>query len=111
MIKQQVGFEFDKKEEQLRGENEKVIERAAEEKRRQSIIIMSVSIGFVLLLILAIVIYRSLRLNRNKNKIITEQKKIVDEKQKEIVDSIKYARRIQQSLMPTEKYIERNIKK
>lgn len=111
IIKQQIGFEFDKKEESLRKENETIIALNAEEKRRQNIITMSISIGFILVLILAVVIYRSLRLNRNKNKIITEQKLLVEEKQKEIVDSIKYARRIQQSLMPTEKYIERNLKK
>ena len=44
------------------------------------------------------------------NKIITEQKHLVEEKQHEILDSIKYARKIQQSLLPTDKYIERNLK-
>jgi len=33
-----------------------------------------------------------------------------EEKNKDIVDSIHYAKRIQQSLMPTEKYLERNLK-
>jgi tetratricopeptide (TPR) repeat protein len=42
--------------------------------------------------------------------IVEQQKHLVDEKQKEILDSIRYAKRIQQSLMPTEKYISRNIK-
>ena len=37
------------------------------------------------------------------------QKQIVDEHQKSIIDSITYARRIQQSLLPTEKYIEKNL--
>lgn len=38
---------------------------------------------------------------------INEQKKIIEEKNKDIIDSINYARRIQQSLLPTEKYIQR----
>ena len=38
-----------------------------------------------------------------------EQKAIIEEKQKEILASIHYAKRIQQSLLPTEKYIERNL--
>ena len=42
--------------------------------------------------------------------IVENQKHIVDEKQKEILDSIRYAKRIQQSLLPTEKYINRNLK-
>ena len=37
------------------------------------------------------------------------QKNIVEEHQKEIIDSITYARRIQRSLLPTEKYIEKNM--
>jgi hypothetical protein len=39
------------------------------------------------------------------------QKELVEEKQREIIDSIKYARRIQRSLLPTEKYIDKNIKR
>ncbi len=54
----------------------------------------------------------------NKQKIIIQQQKnlvehqkeIVDKKQKEILDSIHYAKRIQQSLLPTEKFIERVLK-
>ena len=33
------------------------------------------------------------------------------EKQKEILDSINYAKRIQMALLPNEKYIERNLNK
>lgn len=32
-----------------------------------------------------------------------------EEKQKEILDSIHYAKRIQQSLLPNEKYISKNL--
>jgi hypothetical protein len=46
-----------------------------------------------------------------QKKIVEEQKRLVDEKQKEVLDSIRYAKRIQQSLMPTETYISRNIRK
>ncbi len=42
-----------------------------------------------------------------QKKIVEMQKHIVEEKQKEIIDSIRYAKRIQQSLLPTEKFIER----
>ncbi len=42
---------------------------------------------------------------------ISEQKHLVEEKQKEILDSIHYAKRIQNSLLPTDKYIERILKK
>ena len=37
------------------------------------------------------------------------RKELVEEKQKEILDSIRYAKRIQTALITSEKYIERNI--
>ncbi|MFL5762552.1 MAG: hypothetical protein ACJ77K_01340 [Bacteroidia bacterium] len=43
--------------------------------------------------------------------IIEQQRDEVEEKNKEIMDSIRYAKRIQQSLLPTEKYIDKNIKR
>lgn len=46
----------------------------------------------------------------NQKEIITKQKLLVDEKQKEVMDSIKYAGRIQHSLLPSEKYLKKYIK-
>ena len=63
-------------------------------------------------------ILKSLRENKRKNIIISaqkeeveKQKQIVEEHQKEIIDSIRYAKRIQRALLPTEKYIAKHIKK
>ncbi|HYG50208.1 MAG TPA: hypothetical protein VD905_04860, partial [Flavobacteriales bacterium] len=39
------------------------------------------------------------------------EKQLVEEKNKEILDSIHYSKRIQQALLPSEKYIERNLKR
>ena len=61
-------------------------------------------------------IFRSLRVTRKqklfierKNRETEHQKAIIEVKNKDIMDSIRYAKRIQQSLLPTEKYIDRNI--
>jgi len=48
---------------------------------------------------------------QKQNLIITEQKLLVEEKQKEILDSIKYAKRIQTTLLPSEKYIGKELEK
>lgn len=45
-----------------------------------------------------------------KTREVTEKNVLLEEKQKEIIDSITYAQRIQRSLLPTEKQIERFIK-
>ena len=44
-----------------------------------------------------------------KNKIVEEQKKIVEEKHKEITDSINYAERIQRSFLATKKHLDENL--
>jgi len=63
--------------------------------------------GLALFIIISIYAYYRYRDTKKKNAIIAFQKEIVDQKQKEMIDSIVYAKRIQQSLLPTEKYIEK----
>ena len=67
--------------------------------------------GFCLMLIVAIISFKAFRNKQRANLLIEEQKRLVEEKQKEIVDSIYYAKRIQIALLPSSKYIERSIKK
>ena len=42
---------------------------------------------------------------------ISNQKKIIEVKNKEMLDSIQYAKKLQEALLPTEKYIVRTIKR
>lgn len=42
---------------------------------------------------------------------LSRQKALIEEKQKEILDSIRYARRIQKSQMPNENFIEKTIER
>jgi len=65
------------------------------------LVIVGVIIIFLLLL------FKRYKVTQAQKEVISHQKALVDEKQEEIMDSIKYARRIQESLLPTEKYIER----
>ena len=54
-------------------------------------------------------IIRSNVIRKKINKELAEQKHLIEEKNKEILDSIHYAKRIQQALLPNEKYIERSL--
>ncbi len=89
-----------------------------EEKQKQNIIIYSISFGLILVLLLIAFILRGYRQKQrsnkeliHKNEIIEEQKRSVEEKQKDIIDSITYARRIQRSLLANEKYIDKTLKR
>ncbi len=59
---------------------------------------------------IAALLYNRFRVTRKQKHIIADQKHLVELKQKEMLDSIHYAKRIQQSLMTSEKYIERTLK-
>ena len=65
--------------------------------------------GFSLVIILALFILRSYIQKRKDNKLITLQKHLVEEKQREILDSIHYAKRIQTALMTNENYINATL--
>ena len=62
-----------------------------------------------LIIIIALIAIKLLLTNRKNNKILKAQKEIIEEKNKDITDSIYYARRIQRSLLPPEKYIQKNL--
>ncbi len=110
-VRTEMNFEFDKKEAIGKAEQEKKEAVAAAEKRKQQIVLFLVCCVLILVLVFAVFAYRSFLQKKKANIEISKQKHIIEEKQKEILDSIYYARRIQCSLLPTEKYIDRIIRK
>jgi tetratricopeptide (TPR) repeat protein len=109
----QMQYEFDKK---AAADSIKVNEtkRLENEKHRQEISTQrtytyaGVS-GFLVMIIIAGISYRAFRSKRKANIEIANQKMLVEERQKEILDSIRYAKRIQTALITNEKYIERKL--
>ena len=47
----------------------------------------------------------------HQNELVKKQKELVESKNKEVMDSINYAKRIQQSILPTSKYIDSSLKR
>ncbi len=115
MAEMQTKYETDKKESENKLLQEKNDSNAKTIKQQQYIGI-AVGLICVLLIAFAVVIFRSnkqkqkanIELER-KNHLIEKQKELVEEKQKEILDSIHYARRIQRTLLTSERYIGRNL--
>jgi hypothetical protein len=81
------------------------------EQKKQKVIIYSVSAVLVLVIGFAFFVYRSFLEKKRANIEIGQQKTIIEQKQKEIIDSIQYAKRIQVALLTPERYIERNLKR
>ncbi|KAA3650234.1 MAG: hypothetical protein DWP98_05515 [Bacteroidetes bacterium] len=121
-------FEFEKTQYQdslIRAEAEAKRMLAQKEKdliketqiRRQRIYTTAGGAGFLLMMGLAVVLFRGYKNKQKANEIITAQKEevelqkqavefqkeIIEEKNKEIVDSISYAKRIQTAILPSDK--------
>jgi len=114
--RKQLAYEFAAKQKALKIENEKKeltyqesLKRKEIENKNQRMLSLFFSVAFVLMCALAYFIFRGLQQNKKAKQIIEQQKLLVEEKQKEVIDSINYAKRIQQSILPTEKYIAKNI--
>ncbi len=114
MARLQTLFETEKQDLKIQNlEKDKTLQATQIKKRNTTITAVTIGLGLCLLLIFAV--YRSYRLKQKANLIITEQKEkvesqrdelkhkkeVIEEKQKEITDSINYAKRIQEAILPT----------
>ncbi len=109
-------YETQKKEKELTKKSaELLVQKADNEKQQTQRNFLLV--GSLLLLGFSIFILRGYQQKKKANEIIGQQKKeveiaktLIEEKQKEIVDSINYAKRIQKAHLPQEKYISKKLK-
>ncbi len=108
--------DLDRKEKDLeiiRQKNEKI----QLDNERKGTLIAGGGVTGLLILVLLVLSYRAYRSKRKANHLlhsqnheISMQKEIIEEKQKEIVDSILYAKRIQNTLLASEKEIAQRVK-
>lgn len=108
---QQIVHDLEQKYENKKNEAEilalnKDKEIKAKELERKNTTIKAFIGGIILVLLLASTIYYSLLQNKKKNKIITLQKHEVETKNREIMDSITYAKRIQNAILPPRQLVK-----
>src|SRR6185437_5066916 len=113
----QLRFEFQTKELFMKTDHEKqmAIEQAKEQK--QKVIILFIIAFLILVSVAGLFVYKNYLQKKKiseelqvKNDLIEQQKELVEEKQKQIVDSINYAQHIQHSILPDETKIKSHIK-
>jgi serine phosphatase RsbU (regulator of sigma subunit)/Flp pilus assembly protein TadD len=109
IARQEMNYEFEKKEEQIRLENE-------QKNYKQKLITWAVSIGLLLVIVFTLFILKTLATTKKqkqlielKNKETEEQKKIIEEKNKDITDSINYAKQIQRALLREEEHVSSHL--
>jgi hypothetical protein len=115
-IKSQLKYDYEKK---AAADNVKVLEekkiselKLKQEQNQKHYIY----VGLALITLFGLFMYTRFRTTKKQKAIIEQQKvvaekqmEIVDLKQKEILESIHYAKRIQKALLPSEKYIKKKI--
>jgi tetratricopeptide (TPR) repeat protein len=120
-VQAQMQYDFDKKEAEAKSAQLAQSAVAAEKLHKQKIISWSVLGGGILVFILLIVAWLGFRNSKKANAEISNQKKIIEEQKKdvenafeklavrnkEVLDSIRYAKRIQHALITSERNIEK----
>jgi serine phosphatase RsbU (regulator of sigma subunit) len=105
ILKKELEYDFTKRQELQRkdAENKQAISNAQIESQKK--LTTGAVIALIILSGLILIVLRSYNQKRKANFIISKQKEIVEHKNKEILDSINYAKYIQNALLPSEKVI------
>lgn len=107
-----IKYDSEKKDIELIKKDAEISEQQAETEQ-QTLQRNAFILGFALVIILAFFIFKGYRQKRNANKLLEEkngliekQKQLVEEKNGKITDSINYAKRIQQAILPSRDFIK-----
>jgi tetratricopeptide (TPR) repeat protein len=96
-------FEREKKEAELN--------QLRAEQSKQKIFNIALILVSILTVISGIMMYSRFKIKAESEKKLKLQNEIISEKNKDITDSIIYARKIQQSILPSEKQLEKELKR
>lgn len=102
----QMTYEFEKQREVEKLKQELKESELADQISRQNNIILVFLISLIFVLVCAIVIWRSYKINKNAREKIAFQNLLLEEQNKNILDSIKYAKHIQEAILPPSELIE-----
>ncbi|MBI2969003.1 MAG: tetratricopeptide repeat protein [Bacteroidetes bacterium] len=102
-------YETGKKDAEITKQQAEIAVKNAESKK-QKIIIVAIVAGLILVLLFSIALFNRFRVTRRQKGIIEIQKQHVEEKNRNILDSIEYASRIQNALLTGREYIDKYLK-
>lgn len=94
LIRQELSYRFEKQQALNKKEREK-----------QQVVIVSGAVGLLLVLMFVFIVIKRLQVTRRQKAEIERQKDLVEEKQKEILDSITYAKRLQDAILPPQEVV------
>lgn len=109
IMKQEIKYTYDKQKALDAKEYEKQKAVSVEREQKQSVIIYAIAGSLVLVMMFTFFAFNRLQFTRKQKKVIEEQKNMVEEKQKEILASITYAKRLQEAILPPDRYVKEHL--
>lgn len=109
----QAKYESEKNEREikfLQAENESKEQQANNERKTRNLMVASISVVALLIGIFTLLLFKRFKVTQRQKGIIERQKELVDEKNREVTDSINYALTIQQAVIPHENDLKEGIK-
>mgnify|MGYP005990066665 FL=1 len=114
--KQELKYEFEKNQAIKDAEHKKDLEISSEKEQKQKTISYGIAIVLILVVLLLGIIFNRLKITKKQKQVIEQQKQIVEtaktqleEKNKEVMDSINYAKRIQDALLKSEEHKSKHL--
>jgi serine phosphatase RsbU (regulator of sigma subunit)/Tfp pilus assembly protein PilF len=107
--KLEMNYEFEKERIAMQKEQEKQTALAEEADKQRLMWIFGISIVLVIVTISSLFLFTRLRIIRGQKAIIEQQKLLVEEKSKEVYDSINYAKRIQYTLLAHDNFLSAHL--
>jgi serine phosphatase RsbU (regulator of sigma subunit)/tetratricopeptide (TPR) repeat protein len=96
-------YKWEEQQQQL--EHEKQTAIAVSEQKKQRLFMLLIVCVAIATAIIALIVYKNLQRYKKAKRIIEKQKELVEEKQKEILDSIRYAKRIQDAVLKEQEHV------
>jgi tetratricopeptide (TPR) repeat protein len=123
IVRSEMNFEFEKQNAITKAEQEKKDAVALSESHKQQFVMYASIIGSIMLIVFLVIMYNRFKVIKKQKHIIEIQKdevlrqkhivdesfKLLDEKNKEVMASIRYAQKIQQSLLTSQSYINNTL--
>lgn len=103
-------YENEKKQKEIELKNTEIEKKDAILKQKTTFQYAAI-IVIILTIIILVFVYINFRQNKKANILLGNQKIEIENKNEAITNSIKYAKRIQRSILPTDKAVERLLKK
>ena len=116
VVRSEMNFDFEKKQEAIKADQDKKDALQKEQAFKQQLILYFISAILLLVFGIAIFAYRSYLQKQRANKELDEKNHkiegaytIIEDKNREITDSINYAKRIQNAMLPSREEIKRAL--